>query len=143
MTTEYTPPDRYTPAASRLATNAGDPKGKMAEARREEMLYDSVDHAARRVNRHKAELAEAAKNRTSRDVLSIAEKAYAAEVEYSLWQMVVQSSGPAMAEPLDALTQTVRWATGQALDSLEDNSPDLTDARIYARWVRKANEIFQ
>lgn len=140
--TEYIPPDRYTPAAFRLAKDPNNADLRKA-AQREEMLYDTVDHIARRVNRHKTDLAEAAKNRTSRDVLSIAEKAYAADVEYSLWQMVVQSSGPAMLEPLEALTQTAQWATSQALDNLEDHSPDLTDARIYARWIRHAYEIFK
>lgn len=144
--TDYTPPERYTPAALRLAQSPNAEQSYAAElrkqAQREELLYDTVDYAARKVNRWKVDLLDASKNRAMREVLPIAEKAYAAEIEYALWQMVVQASGPTMREPLEALSDTVRWAREQVLDAVEDRAEDLTDARIYARWARKAHDEF-
>jgi hypothetical protein len=142
MATEYIPPAAYTPAVDRLVKDPNNADLRK-DARREELLYDTVEHAARRLMRLKQELAEAVTNRTMGEVLPIARQAYTAELEVRLWQIVTQATGPAMREPLDALRDTVGWARGQALDALDDRAEDLTDARIFARWVRKAEEVLK
>jgi len=134
-----TTPVRYTPAADRLAqAPIADAKDR-DEARREDLLYDSVEHAVRKLNRLKVELASMAANRTAREIFPVAKFALAAEVEYELWSQVLAHSGPSMLEPLQALAVVIKEAQARALDDLEDNTEDLTNARMMARWARRAD----
>lgn len=60
-----------------------------------------------------------------------------------LWTRVAELTGPDGREPLDAIRTVAKLATQYALDRLEDNSMDLHEARVTAKWIRRNEHLIK
>lgn len=60
-----------------------------------------------------------------------------------LWIQVAENIGPDKLEPLAAIRHVAEYATERAMDALEDNTTDLFQHRVAARWIRRNEHLIK
>jgi hypothetical protein len=113
------------------------------EANREDDALERAEIADKALESHRLALGKAVEEGDLRAVDMLAQTVRREAMNVALWKQVAHLTGPDKLEPLQAVEAIVKEATIRALDDLEDNTQDMTNARIRARWIRRNAPLYE